>query len=108
MSLLDLAEEESAKRGNVRVEAIYLKLGPLSGVVKEALVSAYELASEQTDFATCKLVIEDVGVVGYCPACEMDRAVESIQALVCSECGTPVSNVLQGRELQLTALELAE
>ena len=36
LSILDVAEEEMERRGNVPVEAIYLKVGPLSGVVKEA------------------------------------------------------------------------
>ena len=49
MSLLDMIEEQVDIRGGVRVFAVHLKLGPLSGVVKEALQSAYELACEGTD-----------------------------------------------------------
>lgn len=60
MSILDLVEEEAERRGNPRVEAIHLRIGTLSGVVKEALLSAYELAAEQTPFAESKLVVEDV------------------------------------------------
>ena len=60
MSILDLVEEEADRRGNPRVEAIHLRIGTLSGVVKEALLSAYELAAEQTPFAQSKLVVEDV------------------------------------------------
>ena|ERR1700761_9706555 len=60
MSILDIAGEEAERRGNVQVQAIYLKIGTLSGVVKEALLSAYELAAEQTPFAQARLIIEDV------------------------------------------------
>ena len=43
LSILDIVEEESARRGDAAVAAIHLRLGPLSGVVKEALLSAFEL-----------------------------------------------------------------
>lgn len=108
MSLLDVAEEESERRGGVRVEALYLKLGPLSGVVKEALLSAFELACEQTVFATSRLIIEEVPIVIFCKACQAERKVHSLQEFCCAECDTPASDVLHGRELLLSALELAE
>jgi hydrogenase nickel incorporation protein HypA/HybF len=60
MSILDIAHEEVERRGNPRVEAIHLRIGTLSGVVKEALLSAYELAAEQTPFAQSRLVFEEV------------------------------------------------
>ncbi len=108
MSILDMLEEESEKRGDVRVEAVHLKLGAMSGVVKDALVSAYQLASEQTNFESCRLVIEEVSITADCPECRAERPIRSMQFLVCGECGTPVSNIVHGRELQVTALELSE
>jgi hydrogenase nickel incorporation protein HypA/HybF len=59
LSVLEMAQEE-AERRRCRIEAIYLKVGALSGVVPDALLSAYELAREKTEFETCRLVIEDV------------------------------------------------
>jgi hydrogenase nickel incorporation protein HypA/HybF len=47
LSILDVATEEAARRSG-RVLAVHLKLGPLAGVVKEALLSAYDLAREGT------------------------------------------------------------
>ena len=44
MALVDMAAEEAEKRG-ARVVAAHVRLGILSGVVKEALVSAYQMAS---------------------------------------------------------------
>jgi hydrogenase nickel incorporation protein HypA/HybF len=60
MSILDIAQEEAERHGNAAVEAIHLRIGAMSGIVKEALLSAYELAAEQTPFAQSKLVFEDV------------------------------------------------
>jgi hydrogenase nickel incorporation protein HypA/HybF len=107
LSILELAEEEAERRGGVHVHAIHLKIGPLSGVVKEALQSAYELATEQTSFADCRLVMEEIPILVHCSACQAERSVRSMQCFCCDECGTPASQVMQGRELQVSALELA-
>jgi len=42
MSIVELAEEEAERRG-VRIDVVHLKLGALSVVVKEALLSCYEM-----------------------------------------------------------------
>lgn len=108
LSILDVTEEEMERQGGGQVEAIHLKLGPLAGVVKEALVSAYELAREQTPFANARLVIEDVPIAVFCSKCQAERGVRSLQDFSCAECDTPSSDVRHGRELQLAALELAD
>jgi hydrogenase nickel incorporation protein HypA/HybF len=106
MSILDGVEEEMQHHAGARVEAVHVRIGPLSGVVKESLVSAYELAREQTPFASSYLIFEDVPIVVFCPKCRTERPVNSIQHFRCAECDTPVSEILCGRELELAALEL--
>jgi hydrogenase nickel incorporation protein HypA/HybF len=106
LGILDVAEEEAARRGGARVAAIHLKLGPLCGVVKEALRSAYELARETSSFPTAELVIEEVPVAAYCGACDAERPVVSIQQLCCAVCGAPTPAVVRGRELEVVALEI--
>jgi hydrogenase nickel incorporation protein HypA/HybF len=106
MSLLDMVEEEAEARGGVRVLAVHLRLGPLSGVVKQALVSAYEIAREDSPMAETRLVIEDMPVVGYCPSCRAARAVVSPRDLRCIECGEATPELVGGRELEVNALEI--
>ena len=105
MSILDMAEEEAGRRG-AEVDVIHIKLGALSGIVKEALLSAYDLARTETTLETAQLLIEEVPVMIFCPRCQAPRSVPSIQKISCSECETPSSEILQGRELQVVALEL--
>ena len=106
LSLLDLVEEEAERRG-CRVVTIHLRLGPLSGVVREALLSAYELAREGTAMADAELVIEEVEVIVSCPTCYVDRAPVSAYELICPECGTATPKVVQGDEMDVAALEIA-
>jgi len=108
MSILDAVEEEMQRHDGAQLEAVHLRVGPLSGVVKEALVSAYELAREQTPFARSRLVFEDAPLIVFCQRCQAERAVQSIQRLCCADCGDPSHDVRRGRELELAALELNE
>jgi hydrogenase nickel incorporation protein HypA/HybF len=104
LSLLDRVEEEAARQEG-RVSAIYVRLGPLSGVVPEALVSAYELAREGTVLEGTQLRIEETPVTGYCSACAREQPLVGME-LVCPVCGAPVGEVVGGRELDLVALEI--
>ncbi len=101
-----MAQEEAAKRSAVQVTAVHLKLGALSGVVKEALISAYEMAREDTPLQTARLVIEEIPIMVFCPTCQARRRVSSDQLFCCVECGTPTSEIVQGKELEVVALEI--
>lgn len=105
LSILEIAEEEAARQGG-KVIAIHLRLGPLCGVVVEALRSAYELAREPTSLATAELLIEEVPLVTYCTACASERAPSSPSDLHCPTCGAPTPTVVRGRELEVAAIEI--
>jgi hydrogenase nickel incorporation protein HypA/HybF len=106
LSILDVAAEEARRQGGGRVAAIHLRLGPLSGVVKEALRSAYELAREGSPLEHAELVIQDVPLVAHCPACAAPRTLESPWQLCCPVCGAATADVVSGRELEVVALEV--
>lgn len=106
ISILETAEIEAERLAATGVRAIHLRLGPLSGVVKRALVSAFELAREDSPFASCILVIEDTPLVGYCTTCAVERAVQSPQQLTCTACGTAIAEITSGRELEIAAMEI--
>jgi hydrogenase nickel incorporation protein HypA/HybF len=106
LSILDLAAEEAARHGGVQVHGIHLRLGPLSGVVKQALLSAYEIARESSPLAEAELVIEETPLLAYCPTCKATTAVVSVQSLRCSACGNLTPQLLSGRELEVVALDI--
>ncbi len=107
MSIVELAEEEAERRG-VQITAVHLKLGALSGVVKEALLGSYEMAADDTPLEGSSLIIEDAPVVIFCPSCKTERPISSIQLFCCAECGTPASEIVQGKEIEVVALEIAD
>jgi hydrogenase nickel incorporation protein HypA/HybF len=108
LSIVDAATEEAARCGGAHVNAVHLKLGPLSGVVKDALLFSYRIACEGTPLAGSRLLIEDVPVLAYCPQCCAQQTIASIQRFACPDCGTLTPDVVQGNELLVTALEIEQ
>lgn len=107
MSIVDMATEEGERRG-AHVNAVHLKLGLLSGVVPDALLSSYEMACHDTPLKGSQLVIEQVPIVVYCSRCQAQRTLGSMQWFCCPECGTPTGDVVQGKELEVVGLEIQE
>jgi len=106
LSIVEIAEQEARSRGGVRVSAVHLKLGLLSGVVKEALRFSYKVSCEGTMLEGSELVIEEAAVVVYCENCKAERSLSSIQAFFCPVCSTPALQVIRGQELELVAMEI--
>ncbi len=106
LSIVDMATETAEREGSGRIVAVHLRLGPVSGVVPEALVSAFELARAGSPLENAELVVERVPLVTYCPTCEAERTPVSLQQLCCPVCAAPTPRIVRGRELEVTALEI--
>lgn len=107
MGIVEAAADEAERRG-VRVSAVHLRLGALSGVVKDALLSSYEVACQDTPLAGSRLLVEDVAVAVFCPLCKEKRVLVSLQSFSCPQCRTPTMNIVAGKELEVFALEVEE
>ena len=105
LSILDMAAEV-AGRHEGRVVAVRVQLGPLSGVQKDALGWAFDLAKEGTPLANAELVVTETTLSAYCPACSAVRTLQSGYELCCPVCGGPTPEIKTGRELEVVALEI--
>jgi hydrogenase nickel incorporation protein HypA/HybF len=106
LSMIEQIEEEADKRGGGTVEAVFVRIGVLSGVDTQALRFAYELAREGTELATARLEIEAVPLLVHCPQCAATHAPD-LQHIACPRCVTPAQEILQGKELEVRAFEIA-
>ncbi len=107
MSIVEMASEEAESR-NVQIDAVYIDLGPLSGVVEDALRFSWEIACSGTPLEGCRLLIKPVAIEVYCPACKAQKTLTTMQWFCCPECGAPTSEVIHGKELLITALEIRD
>jgi hydrogenase nickel incorporation protein HypA/HybF len=106
LSMIEQIEEEAEKHGGGIVEVVYVRIGELSGVDAQALRFAYEMASDRTSLASSRLEIEPVRLLVFCPQCHSTHKPDP-QHIFCPRCLTPEQEILEGRELEVRALELA-
>lgn len=106
LRLLEVAVQTARAQGARQVLAVHVKVGAWSGVVPEALRSAFEVARVGSPLAEARLEIEHAPLVLACPDCGLQRQVEDLAGLACPDCGQVACEVAGGRELELTALEL--
>jgi hydrogenase nickel incorporation protein HypA/HybF len=107
VSIVEMAQEEADRR-RVRVEAVHLKIGALSGVAKQALLSCYAMACQGTSLEGSRLMIEELPVVIFCAKCKTCQPITSLQLFSCPQCGTPSGEIVQGKELEVVALETVD
>ncbi|MGH9534611.1 MAG: hydrogenase maturation nickel metallochaperone HypA [Terriglobales bacterium] len=105
LSLLEAALDAARTHGG-EVLRLHLRLGALSGVDEAALSFAFEVAAADTPAAGARLRIESVPVVAWCAACRAECLAQAANCLRCHGCGAWLAEVRQGRELELTAVEL--
>ena len=87
-------------RLNRQAWSVYRRLGAKRARREESMGKIVDAVQWQADH------FEEVPVVVFCPRCQERRALSSVQWFCCSECGTPASEIVQGKELEVTALEI--
>lgn len=107
IAIVEAAAETASSQEGEPV-AVHLDVGVLSGVVKEALISAWEFARADSRLENAELILREVAATAHCPCCQCEQKIESIQCFRCDVCGSPVRQVIHGRELEIVALEMSE
>src|SRR5262249_4495901 len=106
LAIIDVATEELDRQGGGTVVALHLKVGALSGVVREALESAFQLAIEGSALERSRLDIQPVPVAILCPTCRSEQEVLSSTDLCCPVCGSYSAQIVRGRELEVVGMEI--
>ena len=106
LGIVDGALDELKRHGATKATALHLRLGRLAGVDKDALLFSYGLACEETALAASQLIIEDIDVRVFCPACNKEQTVLAFPILQCAICGVVTDRVVHGHELEITGMEI--
>lgn len=102
-ALLRRIEDERRKQGALRVAAVYLRLGELSGVVPAQLRAALVAAQSAGLCGPLRLEIEHIACHWHCPACDLDS--DGSGEARCCVCHGP-TRLVGGDDLLLTGLDL--
>lgn len=97
---------EVQAHGAQRVERIVLRIGSLAGVDAQALRFAFDVVTRNTIAADAELEIRDVPARAYCGACAEEFGVEGGSIFSCPRCGRLSGEIRQGRELELSRIEM--
>ena len=105
--MTNLLESAAAAAGGEPVRAIRVRVGPLSGVVVEALRFAFEALSPGTAARGARLDIEETAIAFRCPRCGAEYATP-VGSYQCPSCGSPDGELRGGNELELVSIEVPD
>jgi hydrogenase nickel incorporation protein HypA/HybF len=108
LGVLEGVETTAKSKGIERVSAVHVRIGALSGIVRDALLFSWDVATERTIAEGSTLVIEEIPLVVFCEYCEQERAPVPGTGLLCPECAATCPSIVRGREMQLVAMEVPE
>lgn len=86
------------------ISDVHVVVGELSGVDHRFLLSAFEMAKEQTPWAHLKLHIEKQEWKIRCQSCEGQSAVDKVDPR-CSFCGSESIETIQGTDFLIQRIE---
>ena len=92
---------------NPKVEKLNLRIGKLASVVKHSLTFCFEIITKDTPLETARLDIEVVPVRVHCKSCDNEWEVTG-PVFKCPFCENGEVELLTGREIEITSLELTE
>ena len=104
-ALIEQVDDIASREGPASVVRITIAVGSLSGVDPEALRLAFPIAAEGTRSDGAALQIDTVLASVNCRECGKTSSPE-FPVIVCAHCCSPQVELVSGRELTLTAIEL--
>ena len=104
-NLVQIAIETAEQNNLQKVDALQVRLGVLSGVVKEALEFSFDIATEGTSIEGARLVIEEVPLKIYCSQCRNEYVLPKPTPMTCPECDIRTGEIIEGKEIELFSLE---
>ena len=105
--MTNLLEDASAAAGARPICALRVRIGPLSGVVIDALRFAFEALSPGTLAAGARLDIEETVPSFHCPRCGADFQTP-VGSYQCPACGSCEGELRGGNELELVSIEVPD
>jgi len=100
--------EENLPTENSRAIKIFVRIGKMSGVVKDALLFSFEIAAQDTRVDGAVLEIEELPIVIYCEKCDKNSELGNPPIFRCEKCGELTGNLVQGKEMELVSIEIED
>lgn len=90
-----------------KVEIVNLRIGKLAAIVEHSLTFCFEIITKDTPLENCILKIDFIPVMVHCKSCDNQWEVTG-PVFKCPFCEDGDVEMLTGREIEITSIELAE
>lgn len=108
MEIVEIAKASiPADMQDAKVRRVNLQVGKLSAIVPDSLRFCFELVVKETPLDGAELVIEELPVVARCKDCHNEWTVAQA-VFTCSACQSGSIDLLSGRELDITSIEIED
>ena len=104
-STLEIAINHAQAQKAKEIKAIVMKIGELSGVIPQALEFAFEVVRENSIASNATLKIETIPVCCHCESCQ-EKFYPTGYIFECPNCHQFSNNILEGKEIELSSLEI--
>jgi len=106
-SIYDIVAQHVPPEQRRAVKSVRLLVGELAGVVPESLSFCFGAITSGTPLERAELTITPVPLKAACRECRRKFVVAELR-FQCPECGKTDVEVLSGKELQVTEIELID
>jgi hydrogenase nickel incorporation protein HypA/HybF len=99
-------ESEFSTEELAKIKTVNLKVGVLSNIEPILMQNAFEAvtSTDSPQYRDIKLAIETVPIEIFCEGCNEKSSIQNYR-FVCSHCGKPNNNIVQGMELLIRNVE---
>ncbi len=103
--ILQVLENESKRQGFKKVQNVWVEIGALAGVEKEALLFSFDVVTKKSIAEQAKLIIVDIPGTAWCMQCS--KSVDVNQRFdQCPDCGSYQLQITSGDEMKIKELEV--
>lgn len=103
--VLQIIEDAARSQGFRQVRTVWLEIGPLAGVEKEAMRFCFEVVMRDSIAHEARLEIVDTPGQGWCMQCASSVPVAELFG-ACPQCGSHQVQVTGGNEMRVKELEV--
>lgn len=104
--VMESVESVAREAGAERVLKVSLQVGVMTEAIEDALQFAFEALAENNDyFEGATLEVEMIQPKSICTQCGHEFTHDRFHML-CPECGSPFLQLLEGKELQISSIEV--
>jgi hydrogenase nickel incorporation protein HypA/HybF len=106
LRIVEALEQELAGEEDLQVAVVSIEVGTLTALVPEALQFSWNLATEDSRLQGSRLDIQILDAAGYCPECQSEHVLTSLQSMRCPVCRTPITQITGGNDLEILTVEV--